>query len=77
MGDMTDVPVPFTMQNKSAVTHEVVFLAQIFSSLNLLNIMVANIMNVSITTPRKEKIWNSLGSEFGKEGKKDIVVSTL
>ncbi len=41
-------------------------------------VMAADIMSAQITTPCKEKIWTTLGSEFGKDkGKKAIVVQAL
>ncbi len=69
---MTNVPATYTYA--SVVTRETVRLA----ALNLLEVMAADIMNAYITAPCKEKIWTTLGSEFGKDkGKKAIVVRAL
>ncbi len=46
--------------------------------MNLLDMMATDIMNAYIIALYKEKIWNSLGSEFGKgKGKKIIIVRAL
>ena len=75
-GHMTNVPATFTYA--SVVTRETVRIALMLAALNSLEVMAADIMNAYITAPCKEKIWTTLGSEFGKDkGKKAIIVRAL
>ncbi len=73
---MTNVPATYT--HASVVTCETIHIALMLAALNLLEVMVADIMNSYITTPCKEKLWTTLGSKFGKDkGKKAIIVRAL
>ncbi len=73
---MTNVLATYTYA--SIVTCETVHIALMLAALNLLEVMAADIMNAYITAPCKEKIWTTLGSEFGKDkGKKAIIVRAL
>ncbi len=73
---MTNIPATYTYA--SVVKHETVHIALMLAALNLLNVMAADIMNAYITALCKEKIWTTLGSEFGKDnGKKAIIVRAL
>ncbi len=73
---MTKFPATFTYS--SDIMHETVHITQMLAALNLLKVMAAHIMNSYITVPCKEKIWTTLGSEFGKDkGKKAIIVWAL
>ncbi len=62
---MTNVPAMYTYA--SVVTCETVHIALMLAALKSLKVMAANIMNTYITAPCKEKIWNTLGSELGKD----------
>ncbi len=76
---MTNVPATFTYASTvmSLSVHIVLMLAAL-NSINSKDVMVADIMNAYITAPDKEKIWTSLGSEFGKDkGKNAIIVRSL
>ncbi len=64
-GHMTNVPTAYTYA--SVVTRETVHIALMLAALILLEVMGADIMNTYITALCKEKIWTTLGSEFGKE----------
>ncbi len=73
---MTNVPA--TYMYASVVMCETVCIALMLAALNLLEVMAADIMNVNITAPCKEKIWTTLASDFGKDkGKKAILVRAL
>ncbi len=75
-GHMTNVPATYTYA--SVVTRETVRIALMLAALNSLDVMAADIMNAYITAPCKEKIWTTLGPEFGKDkGKKAIIVRAL
>ncbi len=56
-----------TVTYASVVSRKTVFVALAIVALNALKVMVADIMNVYITTPNKEKIWTILGPEHGKD----------
>eukprot|EP01082_Thalassiosira_pseudonana_P012046 g10260.t1 g10260 contig4:1535094-1535339(+) len=48
------------------------------AALHGLPIMAADVMNAYVTAPNKEKIWTTLGPEFGSDcGKKAIIVRAL
>ncbi len=73
---MTDVPP--TVTYASVVSRETVRIASTMAALNALKVMAADIMNVYITAPNKEKIWTLLGPKFGRDkGRKAIVVRAL
>ncbi len=75
-GHITDVPP--TVMYASVVLHETVCIALTKAALNALKAMTADIMNVYITAPNKEKIWMLLGPKFGKDkGHKSLVVRAL
>ncbi len=70
---MINVPDMYTYA--SVVAQETVWIALMLATLNLLEVMAADIMNAYITAPCKERIWTTLGSEVGKaKGKKAIIV---
>lgn len=53
-------------------------MALIVAALNDLEVKVGDVMNAYITAPVKEKIWTTLGPEFGEDaGKKAIIVRAL
>jgi hypothetical protein len=75
-GHMTSEPDVITYS--SVVSRETVRLTLTIAALNDLEVKSADIMNAYITAPTKEKIWTTLGPEFGNdEGKKAIIVRAL
>ncbi|KAL7460918.1 hypothetical protein ACHAXS_001355 [Conticribra weissflogii] len=69
---MTIIPAMFTYAG--VVTLEMVSIALVLVTLNLLDMMAADIMNAYITAPCKEKIWTTLGSEFRKDKGKEVII---
>ena len=61
------------------VLRESVRTALMLAALNSLEVKISNIHNAYLTAPCSEKIWTTLGSEFGPElaGKKVLVVRAL
>ena len=75
-GHMTDTPASITYA--SVVSRESVRLALMLAALNALELKCGNVMNAYITAPITEKVWTILGTEFGDEqGKKVIIVRAL
>ena len=37
-------------------------------------IKVANVLNASVTTPNREKMWTVLGPEFGDDADKSVII---
>ena len=75
-GHMTSAPATTTYA--SVVTRETVRLALMLAALNDLEVKVGDVLNAYITAPVKEKIWTTLGAEFGEDaGSKAIVVRSL
>ena len=61
-----------------ASSRETVQIALLVAALNNIDIWVADVLNAYITAPCREKIWTTLGKEFGDDcGKKAIVVRAL
>ena len=75
-GHTTEAPA--TLTYASVVSRETVRVALLVAALNDLDIWAADVMNAYITAPNREKIWTTLGKEFGDDaGKKAIVVRAL
>jgi hypothetical protein len=75
-GHMTKAPDVITYA--SVVSRETVRLALLLASLNDLEVKVGDIENAYLTAPVTEKIWTTLGPEFGADaGKKAVVVRAL
>eukprot|EP00956_Cyclotella_meneghiniana_P018312 scaffold30420_cov55-Cyclotella_meneghiniana.AAC.1 len=75
-GHMTKAPA--TLTYASVVSRETVRIALLLAALNDIDIWAADVMNAYITAPCREKIWTTLGREFGKDfGRKAIVVRAL
>ena len=73
---MTEVPTAITYA--SVVSRELVHIAPNLAALNGLEVKTADIENAYLTAPVNEKIWCTLGPEFGSEaGKRAIVVHSL
>ncbi len=75
-GHMTEAPP--TLTYASVVSRETVRIALLTAALNNLDVWAADVLNAYITAPNREKIWTTLGKEFGEDcGKKAIVVRAL
>jgi hypothetical protein len=74
----SDSEAPATITYASVVSRESVHIALTLAALNGLQVKAADIENAYLTAPVNEKIWCTLGSEFGSEaGKRAIVVRSL
>ena len=67
---------PPTLTYASVVLRESVRIALTLAALNDLEVKTSDIQNAYLTAPCSEKIWTTLGSEFGPDfaGKKALVV---
>ena len=75
-GHMTKAPA--TLTYASVVSRETVRIALLAAALNDVDLWAADVMNAYITAPCREKIWTTLGPEWGEDqGKKAIVVRAL
>lgn len=75
-GHMTKAPA--TLTYASVVSRETVRIALLTAALNDVDVWAADVMNAYITAPCREKIWTTLGPEWGKDqGRKAIVVRAL
>ena len=73
---MTEAPASITYA--SVVSRETVRIALTLAALKDLEVKVGDVMNAYITAPCSEKIWTTLGPEFGADaGKQAIVVRAL
>ena len=70
---------PPTLMYASVVSRESVHIALTLAALNDLEVKISDIQNAYLTAPFSEKIWTTLGSEFGPylAGKKSPVVRAL
>jgi hypothetical protein len=76
-GHMTEVSSA-TMTYASVVSRESVRIALTLAALNDLEVKTADIENAYLTAPIGEKIWCTLGPEFGGDaGKRAIIVRAL
>jgi hypothetical protein len=76
-GHMTEV-TSATMIYASVVSRESVRIALTLAALNDLEVKTADIENAYLTAPIGEKIWCTLGPEFGEDaGKRAIIVRAL
>ena len=76
-GHMTEV-TSATMTYASVVSRESVRIALTLAALNDLEVKTADIENAYLTAPIGEKIWCTLGPEFGEgAGKRAIIVRAL
>jgi hypothetical protein len=76
-GHMTEVSSA-TMTYASVVSRESVRIALTLAALNDLEVKTADIENAYLTAPIGEKIWCTLGPEFGEDaGKRVIIVRAL
>ena len=69
---------PATVTYASVMSRETVWLALLFAALNDVDMWAADVLNAYITVPCREKIWTTLGKEFGDDcGRKAIIVRAL
>jgi hypothetical protein len=72
------VDTPEEMRYSTVVTRETVRIALTMAALHDLEVKSSDIQNAYLTAPCAEKIWTTLGPEFGPDaGKKAIVVRNL
>ena len=75
-GHMTEAPP--TMTYASVVSRETVRIALTLAALNDLEVKCGDVLNAYITAPVTEKIWTTLGPEFGQDaGRKALIVRAL
>ena len=75
-GHKTEAPA--TMTYASVVGRETVRIALTIAALNGLDVKTGDVENAYLTAPNKEKIWTTLGPEFGPDaGKRALVVRAL
>ena len=70
---------PPTLTYASVVSRESVRVSLTLAALNDLEVKTSDIQNAYLTAPCSEKIWITLGSEFGPDlaGKKALVIRAL
>ncbi len=72
-GHMTKAPA--TLTYASIVSQEIVWITLLMAVLNDVDIWAADVLNAYITAPCHEKIWTTLGKEFGDDcSQKAIIV---
>ena len=75
-GHMTETPAVMTYA--SVVSRETVRIALTMAALNDLEVKASDVQNAYLTAPCEEKIWTTLGPEFGDDkGKKAVIVRAL
>jgi hypothetical protein len=75
-GHMTDTPAVMTYA--SVVSKETVRIALTLAALNDLEVKASDVQNAYLTAPCEEKIYTTLGTEFGEDaGKTAIIVRAL
>ena len=75
-GHMTDAPAVLTYS--SVVSRESVRIALTIAALNDLEVKGSDVQNAYLTAPCEEKIWTTLGPEFGEDqGKVALIVRAL
>ena len=69
---------PAVVTYASVVLRETVRIALTIAALNYLEVKASGVMNALLTAPCAEKIWTTLGTEFGDDvGQKAILVRAL
>ena len=69
---------PATIMYASVVSRETVRMALMIAALNDLEVKSGNILNAYVQAPVTEKVWTTLGPEFGKDaGKTAVIVRAL
>ena len=65
---------PTTIMYASVVSRETVRIALMIATLNDLEVKSGNILNPYVQGPVTEKVWTTLGTEFGKDARKTAVI---
>ena len=65
---------PATIMYASIVSRETVRIALMIATLNDLEVKLGNILNAYVQAPVTEKVWTTLGPEFGKDARKTAVI---
>ena len=60
---------PTTIMYASIVSREPVRIALMIAALNNLEVKLGNILNAYVQAPVTEKVWTTLGPEFGKDAR--------
>ena len=63
-----------TITYASVVLRETVRLALMIAALNDLEVKSGSILNAYVQSPVTEKVWTTLGLEFGKDARKTAVI---
>ena len=63
-----------TITYASIVSRETVRIAMMIATLNDLEVKLGNILNAYVQAPVTEKVWTTLGPEFGKDSRKTAVI---
>ena len=71
-GHITEAPV--TIMYASRVSRETVRIVLMTAALNDLEVKSGDILNANVQVPVTEKVWTTLGSEFGKDARKTAVI---
>ena len=67
---------PAVVTYVSVVSRDMVRIALTISALNDLEVKASDVMNEFLTAPCAEKIWTTLGAEFGNDmGKKEMILT--
>ena len=70
-GHMTMAPA--TIMYTSVVSREIVRIALMIATLNHFEAKSSDILNAYVQAPATEKVWTTLGPEFGKDARKTVV----
>ena len=70
---MTDVPA-VTMYT-SIISRETVWISHTLAALNDLEVKASDSQNTYLTAPCEEKIWTTLGPEFGIDADKKAIIT--
>ena len=71
-GHMTEAPA--TIMHASIVLKETVRIALMITTLNDLEVKSGDILHAYVQAPSTEKVWTTLGPEFGKDARMNAVV---
>ena len=57
---------------------ETVRIALMIAALNVLEVKLGNILNAYVQAPVTEKVWTTMGCEFGEDtGKTEVIIRAL
>ena len=65
---------PATITYANIVSRETVRIALMIATPNDLEVKSGNILNTYVQAPVTEKVWTTLGPEFGKDTRKTAVI---